>query len=76
MVIASAWSIAFVILFLVFITSPTPIVPGHEDSRSLIIIILLIGAISGSGWLKFRYEMKKSRKLFKTSSQALLRNVQ
>jgi hypothetical protein len=76
MVIASAWSAAFIILFLVFISSPTPIAPGHEDSWSLIIVILLIGAVSGSGWLKFRHEMKKSRKLFKTSSQAFLGNIQ
>ena len=67
MVIASAWSTAFIILFLVFITSPTPSTLGHENSRSLIIVILLIGAVSGSGWLKFRHEMKKSRKSFKTS---------
>jgi hypothetical protein len=42
----------------------------------LIIVILLIGAVSGSGWLKFRHEMKKSRKSFNTSSQALFRNVE
>ena len=62
MVITSAWSLAFIVLFCVFVSSPAPIAPDFKEARALIILVFLLGAVSGGGWLKFRHEMKKSRK--------------
>ena len=57
MVIASAWSVAFIVLFLASVTTA----PQSELSpeRVHIILFLLVGAVTGSGWLWFRHKLKK-----------------
>lgn len=57
MVIASAWSVAFIVLFLASVTTA----PQAELSpeRVHIILFLLVGAVTSSGWLWFRHKLKK-----------------
>jgi hypothetical protein len=57
MVIASAWSVAFIVLFLASVaTAPQA---GLSPERVHIILLLLVGAVTGSGWLWFRHKLKK-----------------
>jgi hypothetical protein len=57
MVIASAWSVAFVVLFVASVaTAPQG---ALSPERVHIILLLLIGTVTGSGWLWFRHKLKK-----------------
>jgi hypothetical protein len=57
MVITSAWSVTFIVLFLASVTT----VPqdGLSPERVHIILFLLVGAVTGSGWLWFRHKLRK-----------------
>jgi hypothetical protein len=57
MVIASAWSVAFIVLFLASVTTAPQ--AGLSPERVHIILFLLVGAVTGSGWLWFRHKLKK-----------------
>jgi hypothetical protein len=63
MVIASAWSTTFIILFFAFTTVGTTIAPSDVDARAHVIFALFVGAVTGAGWLWFRREAKKSRRV-------------
>lgn len=70
MVIASAWSTAFIILFFAFAILCTPISPTRAEVYGDAPFILLAGAVTGVGWLWFRRETKKkSSKSVRLSSQ-------
>jgi hypothetical protein len=56
-VIASAWSVAFVVLFLASVTTAPQ--AGLSPERVHIILFLMVGAVTGSGWLWFRHKLKK-----------------
>lgn len=51
-VIISAWSVAFIIMFVVVMAGPNP----HPESVG----ITLAGAVTGAGWLWYRSSCKPS----------------
>jgi hypothetical protein len=57
MVIASAWSVAFIVLFVASVTTAPQ--GGLPPERVHIILLMLIGSVTGSGWLWFRHKLKK-----------------
>lgn len=59
MVVASAWAVAFIVLFLASVGF-APDRPSPE--RVDIMLFLMVGAITGSGWLRFRHDRKKAVK--------------
>lgn len=61
MVIASAWSVAFIVLFVAAVTTAPQ--DGLSSERVHVILLLLIGAVTGSGWLWFRHKLKKQHSL-------------
>lgn len=61
MVMASAWSTAFIVLFLVFTAADKPVAPDMADARVHVICVLFAGAVTGAGWLWFRRQLKKRR---------------
>ena len=58
MVIASAWSIVLIVLFFASVTAEPQIGP-YSVERVHIVVFSFIGAVTGSGWLWFRHEVKK-----------------
>jgi membrane protein DedA with SNARE-associated domain len=66
MVMVSAWSIAFIVLFLVFATVDKPVAPDMADARVHVIFVLFVGAVTGAGWLWFRRQLKKRRQTEET----------
>jgi protein-S-isoprenylcysteine O-methyltransferase Ste14 len=56
-VIASAWSVAFVVLFFASVTTAPQ--AGLSSERVHIILFLMVAAVTGSGWLWFRHKLKK-----------------
>lgn len=60
MVIASAWSVAFIVLLIFAVVTSEPSEPS--TARVHVIFMLLIGAVTGSGWLWFRGELKQRRR--------------
>jgi hypothetical protein len=61
MIIASAWSTAFILLFLLFVVTDKASTPEEQIIRAHVIVTLFIGAVTGSGWLWFRSHSKKHR---------------
>lgn len=59
MIIASAWSVAFIILFVACVLNLSAVAPGDPDTTARLTCILLAGAVTGVGWLWFRHERKK-----------------
>ena len=66
MIIASAWSVAFIVLFFVFAAADKPVAPSMADARIHVIFVLFVGAITGVGWLWFRRQLKKGRQTAET----------
>lgn len=58
MIIASAWSIAFIVLLFASIADTSPTEPLTPE-RIHVIGILFVGAVTGVGWLWFRHQSKK-----------------
>lgn len=53
--IASAWAVAFIILFAAFILSPLPVNdPGKMIVRGHLDFTFFVGAVTGAGWLWYR----------------------
>jgi hypothetical protein len=61
MIIASAWSVAFIVLFFVFAGVDKSVSPDMSDARVHVIFVLFVGAITGAGWLWFRRQLKRGR---------------
>lgn len=61
-VIASAWSTAFIILFLLLVTADRPADEDTALARQHLTYYLSVGAITGAGWLWARYESKRRRR--------------
>ena len=58
-IVASAWSMAFIALFLVYAVAEMPPDPQLAEVRAWAVIVLFIGAVTGAGWLWHRHAMKK-----------------
>ena len=58
MIIASAWSIALIVLFFASVTTGPQIAPFSIE-RVHIVFFSFVGAVTGCGWLWFRHELKK-----------------
>jgi uncharacterized membrane protein len=55
--IASAWSVAFIVLFLYSALS-TPTHPAPTEDTVCAILILFAGAVTGAAWLYYRHREK------------------
>jgi hypothetical protein len=60
-IVASAWSTAFIALFLVYAVAEMPRDPLLAEVRARAIIVLFVGAVTGAGWLWHRHAIKKRR---------------
>lgn len=59
-IIASAWSTAFIGLFLVYAAAKTPLDPAVAEARARAIIVLFVAAVTGTGWLWHRHALKRN----------------
>jgi uncharacterized membrane protein len=57
-VIASAWSVAFIVLFL-YSGLCIPTHPAPTEDTVCAILILFAGAVTGAAWLYYRHKEKK-----------------
>lgn len=63
MIVTSAWSTAFIVLFFVFAAVDKPVASDMADARVHVIFGLFVGAVTGVGWLWFRRQLKKRRQI-------------
>lgn len=63
MVIASAWSVASMVLLWIFLTAPAPMSVEASAGRVQNICLFFVTSVSGAGWLWFRRDLKRRRRL-------------
>jgi hypothetical protein len=60
-IIVSAWSTAFIALFLVYAVAEMPSDPLLAEVRARVVLVFFVGAVTGAGWLWHRHAIKKQR---------------